>query len=229
MRNIHVTAEEMRRIDGIAIEEFKMPSILLMENAGRGVADVVLRMSKEKKNSKVAIFCGKGNNGGDGLVAARHLVNNGIGVDVYLLAKKSELKNDPLVNFNILTKLTKSIKSICDLKSFNKIKEDLKNTDIIIDAMFGTGLASIISEPHRSIIKYLNKLNIPIVSIDVPSGLDATEGKVLGAAVRADKTATLCLPKKGFLKNEGLRHTGEVVVCDISIPRPAINKVVKMR
>jgi NAD(P)H-hydrate epimerase len=186
-------------------------------------------MLKDKENKKVAVFCGKGNNGGDGLVAARYLLNKKVKVNVYLLAKDTELKNDPLINLKILKKIIPpiSIKNISDLESFNRIKERLKETSIIIDAIFGTGLTILVREPYNSIIRYLNKLNIPIVSVDIPSGLDATDGRILGAAIKADKTVTFCLPKKGLLKNEGPRQTGELITCDIGIPLLAIKKVVK--
>lgn len=225
--DIYVSALDMQKIDRTAIEDFGVTSISLMENAGKGVADVVLKMLKDKDSKRVAVFCGKGNNGGDGLVAARYLINKDVDVDVYLLAKKEELKNDPVTNLNILKKLTKSIYTMCDLESFERIKKDLKDTGVIIDAIFGTGLASAVKEPYITVIKYLNKLNIPIISVDVPSGLDATEGCALGATIKADKTVTLGLLKKCFQKNEGKRFAGEVSVCDIGIPDLAIKKVLQ--
>ena len=206
-----IGVSEMKELDRKAIEELGIPSIILMENAGREVSDIAVDMLVGAPGKKVAIFCGTGNNGGDGFVAARHLVNQDIEVSVYIVGKKSSIKNDPLVNLNILEKMGVNI---------NEISSPVKiNVDLIIDAIFGIGLKGEVKEPVRSIIVDLNKKNIPIVSIDVPSGLDADTGRALGEAVRAKKTVTLEFAKKGFYINKAIEYTGEVITVDIGIPK----------
>jgi len=195
-----VSVKEMQELDRRAIEEKGIPSIVLMENAGRKVAEEVIAKS-------AAIFCSTGNNGGDGFVAARHLAEKGIEVKVYIVGKRSSIKNDPKIN---LDKLNIGIKEIDSPVSID--------SDIIIDAIFGIGLKGAVREPARSIIVDLNKRNIPILSIDVPSGLDADTGEVLGEAIRATKTVTMQFPKKGFYLNEGPERVGKVVAVDIGIP-----------
>lgn len=205
-----VSVSEMQGLDRKAIEEIGIPSIVLMENAGRGVSEVALDMLGDAPRKRVAIFCGTGNNGGDGFVAARYLARQGPELCVYILGEKSHVKNDPGINLNILEKMGVKINEIASPININ--------VDLVIDAIFGIGLKGEVKEPVRGIIMDLNKQNIPILSVDVPSGLDADSGEVLGQAIKAKKTVTIEFPKKGFYINKGPEHAGEVVVADIGIP-----------
>ena len=204
-----VTVLEMQDLDRKTIEEVGIPSIVLMENAGRWVSEVAMDMLISLTRKKVAIFCGTGNNGGDGFVAARHLSSKGAEVDVRIVGRRSYIKNDPLINLKILDKMGISIKEID-----SPLKVD---SDIIIDAIFGIGLKGEVREPVKGIIASLNKETVPIIAVDVPSGLDGDTGEALGEAIRAKKTVTMQFPKKGFYLNKGPEYTGEVVVADIGM------------
>ncbi|MBU3911451.1 MAG: NAD(P)H-hydrate epimerase [Candidatus Omnitrophica bacterium] len=204
-----VSVQEMQELDRRTIEDFGVPSIILMENAGRCVNNVAMEMLKPCAGKRVAIFCGTGNNGGDGFVTARYLAMQGIGMAVYIIGDTSHIKNDPLLNLNILRKTGIVVKEVSDAI-------DVK-AELIIDAILGIGVKGQVKEPARSIIVDLNKKNIPILSIDVPSGLDADTGEVLDEAIKATKTVTMQFPKKGFYINDGPEHAGEIIVADIGI------------
>ena len=219
-----LTREEMRELDRKAIEEYKIPGIILMENAGRNVADEVLNMLDDPQQTKVAILCGKGNNGGDGFVVTRHLHNHSIHVDVFLVAKISDIlkDGDAGTNLQILLNMKIPVKEILDIQGVNNILKELNNYNLLVDALFGTGLSGDVREPFKTLIDGVNNLNKPIVSVDIPSGLDSNTGKILGAAIKATKTVTFAAAKKGFYLGEGPSCTGIVIVSGISIPRELI-------
>lgn len=209
MRSISVA--QAQAFDQFAQEKLGIPSIILMENAGRGVAEEALKMLRSKK--KVAIICGVGNNGGDGLVAARHLLNAGINVKVYLVGKPSKLKPDPKINLKILINMKQKIIKVNSLKDL----KGLNRADLIIDAIFGIGLKSTVRQPYSDVIDFLNQGKKPILAVDLPSGLDADTGKVLGVAVRAKETVTFIAFKKGFYRGKGPVYCGKIVVRDIGV------------
>ena len=219
-----LTREEMRELDRKAIEEYKIPGIILMENAGRNVAEEVLQMIDDPHQAKVAILCGKGNNGGDGFVVARHLRNHGISVNVFLVAKISDIlkDGDAGTNLQILLNMKIPVKEILDISGVNSLLKELNGYNILVDALFGTGLSGDVREPFKTLIDGVNNLNKPIVSVDIPSGLDSNTGKILGAAIKATKTVTFAAAKKGFYLGEGPSYTGNVTVTDISIPKDLI-------
>ena len=204
-----VSVKEMQELDRIAIEDKGTPSIALMENAGKAVSEIALAELKNIKNKKAAVFCGSGNNGGDGFVAARYLFNKGINVSVYLIGRRANLKNDPKVNAEALDKIGVEIREISAPVSLDH--------GLIIDAIFGIGLKGEVKEPARSIINDLNKKSITVISVDVPSGLDADTGEILGIAVKAGITVTMQFPKQGFYKNKGPEYTGKIITVDIGI------------
>jgi hydroxyethylthiazole kinase-like uncharacterized protein yjeF len=206
-----VTVAEMRELERKAIDEIGIPSIILMENAGRAVSEIAVNMLGEASGKKIAVICGTGNNGGDGFVSARFLARKNAEVRVYIVGKKSFVKNDPAVNLNILEKAGIEVREISLFKDIE--------ADLIIDAIFGIGLRGEVKEPSLSVIRDLNKRNMPVLSVDVPSGLDADSGDVLGEAVKAAKTVTMQFPKKGFYLNKGLENTGEILVVDVGIPQ----------
>jgi len=204
-----VSVKEMQKLDREAIKARGVPSIALMENAGKALSKIALNELKGIKNKKVAIFCGCGNNGGDGFVAARHLFNKGVKVNVYLIGKKADLKNDPETNAFLLENA--GVK-ICEISRPLRI-----DSDLIIDAIFGIGLNGEVRNPANDIIIDLNKKSIPVISADVPSGLDADTGKALGVSIKADITVTMQFPKKGFYRNKGPEYAGKIIVADIGI------------
>jgi len=219
-----LTREEMRELDRKAIEEYKIPGIILMENAGRNVAEEVLIMLDNPQHTKAAILCGKGNNGGDGFVIARHLHNHGVATDVLLVARVSDIlkDGDAGTNLQILLNMKILVKEILDVPGVNNILKELTYYHFVIDALFGTGLSGEVREPFKTLINGVNKLNKPIVSVDIPSGLDCDSGEILGSAIKATTTVTFAAAKKGFYLGEGPHHTGKIVVSDISIPRELI-------
>ncbi|MFA5389511.1 MAG: NAD(P)H-hydrate epimerase [Candidatus Omnitrophota bacterium] len=204
-----VNVKEMRELDRIAIEERGIPSLTLMENAGKAVSEIAIGELTKIKNKKVAVFCGTGNNGGDGFTAARHLFNKGIDVDVYLIGQRQNLKNDPKINAEALDKIGVKIHEISVPVPVNH--------GLVIDAIFGIGLKGEIKEPARSIISDLNNKKALVISVDVPSGLDADTGEILGTAVKAGLTVTIQFPKQGFYKNSGPEYTGKIIPVDIGI------------
>ncbi len=219
-----LTREEMRELDRKAIEEYKIPGVILMENAGRNVAEEVLKMLNDPHQAKVAILCGKGNNGGDGFVVARHLHNQSISVEVFLIAKISDIlkDGDAGTNLQILLNMKIPVKEIFDIPGVNSILKELNGYNILVDALFGTGLSGDVREPFETLINGVNNLNKPIISVDIPSGLDCNTGKILGVAIKATKTVTFAIAKRGFYLNNGPSYTGKVIVSDISIPRELI-------
>jgi len=203
MKNISV--KQAQKFDQEAQKKLGIPSIILMESAGRHVAQEALNMLGRKK--KVLIVCGVGNNGGDGLVAARHLLNAGVKVEVLIVGKLAKLKPDPKTNYTTFKKMGAA----------KFIRRLPKQCNLIIDSLFGIGLNSEVKEPYARIIDQMNKSKKPILAVDVPSGLNADTGKVLGIAVKAKKTVTFVAAKKGFFLKQGPKYCGKIIVCDIGI------------
>ncbi len=210
-----VTADDIRRLDLSAARDYAIPSVLLMENAGRAVSDVILR---DHPSCKVLIFAGKGNNGGDGLVVARRLANLAYKVRVILFESPSNLKADPLLNYNIAEKMAIPI-TVSAALSENAFLDLCRGSDLIVDAIFGIGIHSSVQGIFRDAISAINRSGKPVVSIDIPSGLDSDTGRIQGVAVKATSTVTLALPKRGLFEGEGPSYAGRVEVADIGIPR----------
>jgi NAD(P)H-hydrate epimerase len=203
-----ISADEARGLDKIAVEKFLIPSIILMENAGKNTAEIILKKIHPRR---VAIFCGGGNNGGDGFVIARHLFNNDVKVKVFTAQKISKYTGDALINLNIIQKIKIPIVDI----STQKIK--IPKVDLIVDALLGTGTKGKIREPYKKIIQKINSAKIPVISVDIPSGIDADTGKKQGVAVKSNLTVTMVAIKKGLLVNDGRKHSGKLIVVDIGI------------
>lgn len=197
-----LSVAEARDYDKYAQDKLGIPSLTLMENAGRGVAEEAIRFLAGKKG-RIAVVCGTGNNGGDGFVAARHLLNAGYPVDIYLIGKSSKLKPDAEINHQLLIKMGQKINYF----------RDVPKAELIIDAIFGIGINYQVKEPYLSIINALNGANLPIISVDVPSGLNADTGEIMGTAIKAVATVTFVAAKKGFAKAKAV--TGEIIVRDI--------------
>ena len=205
------TAAQMREMDRRAIEEFGVPSIVLMENAALRVVDVIAERFGPLRGRRIAVVCGKGNNGGDGLAIARHLATRfGAEVDVWLASDPSAYTGDAAANckmaqafgLGIITGLPSAIQG-----------------ELIVDALLGTGIKGGVEGQLAEVIGRMNRANCPIVSVDVPSGLNADTGDVSGACVKAALTVTFALPKIGLLVYSGAEYVGELVVADIGMPR----------
>jgi len=215
-----VDAATMRAMDERAMTEFAMKNLQLMENAGRAVADVVLGELRRRKAApaRVAIICGKGNNGGDGFVCARHLANAGVEVSLFVLAPQGAYRGDSRVNLRTWLKMggrATLIKSGADLE---KNSAALQHAHVVVDALLGTGITGGARGLYAEVIEYINGLWGAVVAVDVPSGLDATTGKAEGPVVRADVTVTMALPKTGFFLPPGASFVGRLEVGDIGMP-----------
>lgn len=210
-----VTREEMQRLDRMTIENYAVPGILLMENAGAAVCEILCR---EFLQGNVAVFAGKGNNGGDGFVVARHLGNRGYNVRVILLEDPLNLKSDPRINYALIEKMKVPVFFESERTRAEEFGEHCQRADVIVDALFGIGIHSPVRGRFEKAIRAINQSGKPVVSIDIPSGLDTDTGHVHGVAVKAAVTVALALPKQGFFRAEGPRHSGKVETVDIGIP-----------
>lgn len=218
------TAEQMQELDRKAIEAYRIPGIVLMENAGRGATEVISNTFPDLQKMKIAIVAGKGNNGGDGFVIARYLLNRRISVKVYLLADPKGLRGDAETNFQIFQRMKGEVISVPSSKDYQKVKKELEKFDLLIDAIFGTGLDAEVRGYYREVIDHLNTLQKPIVAIDIPSGLDANTGKPFGTAVRASLTITFGLPKIGHVISPGLDYVGKLKLVDIGLPKKLVEE-----
>lgn len=221
----YITPVKMREIDKRTQEEFDIPVTILMENAGRAVFQTATEMLSGKEDKKVLVVSGSGNNGGDALVAARHLMNNGIETDIFLVGPSEKLDGEAKANYNRAEKVAKTLAKSIEIlgeENISSFKKKLKQGRLIIDGIFGTGLDREVKDPQRTIIQLINESKKSVLSVDVPSGLDATDGKVFGVCIEAEKTVTFACPKTGFKGNE--KYTGEVITADISIPKALIER-----
>jgi ADP-dependent NAD(P)H-hydrate dehydratase / NAD(P)H-hydrate epimerase len=215
-----VSAEEMRWCDETTINTYGVPGLLLMENAGRGVAEVVKQEFSPLESKHILVICGKGNNGGDGFVVARLLSNSCAHISVLLVGSPSELKGDAKTNFKILLVVAKKSKGQIDIRRYSKrLLAAFPKPDIIVDAMFGTGFTGSVRKPFADLIEWVNQRQAKIVAVDIPSGIDGTTGVVGNYAIRANLTVTFGYLKSGLLCNQGRELVGSVHVVDIGIPR----------
>ena len=220
-----VTAQEMKVIDQFTIKEVGIPGIVLMENAGRGVFTYIKSyFSDHIKRGAIGVLCGKGNNGGDGLVVARYLYEEGYLVNVFLFGQKEQLRGEALANLRIAERLNLPIIECLDESHWSKAREYLVACSLIIDAMLGTGLKSEVRGLMRDAIDFLNNI-FPgfVVAVDIPTGLSSDTGYPLGEAVKADLTVTFGLPKIGQIVYPGVDYVGILEIVDIGIPHQILS------
>jgi NAD(P)H-hydrate epimerase len=214
-----MSRQEVRDYDAWAIGQMGIPGTTLMENAGRSAAEVAIDMLGGKTGS-VCIFCGAGNNGGDGFVIARHLVNLGIDTQIILCAPREKIGGDAQVNFLVCEKMGISVVAL-DMAE-NKICAQIRNLcrgcSLIIDAIFGTGFKGELSSPFAALISCINAVGIPILSVDIPSGMDCDTGEPLPVCIEATATVSFVAAKKGFFANGQVRQAvGRLYVASIGI------------
>lgn len=217
-----LTAAEMQAIDKYSIDECGIPGMLLMENAGRGMVDFLKNRFPDLGAKKVIVFAGKGNNGGDGFVMARHLLNMGTEVSVLLLGKTSELKADAKLNAEIAHNIGVEIHEV-DAANFKSFDHRLRHSDLIIDAIFGTGLKKPASGFFEEVFEKINQLQKFVVSVDIPSGVDSDSGQLIGPHVKANLTLALALLKRSHVTFPSAGVMGDIEVIDIGIPQKAID------
>ena len=227
-----MTKEQVRAVDSWAINTIGIPGVVLMENAGRSCAELIKDKLKDIAHPKVCIFCGTGNNGGDGYVIARHLLNSGFEVVVVICgwhglparentAKMAvpQVKGDAKINLDILERLGQPIEQL-NLRDGDvpaQVKSFAAGADMIVDGIFGTGLSGPLRDEYKRLVESINACDCPILAVDIPSGLDCDAGQPLGAAIKADYTVTFVAVKKGFASGTAAQYTGEIFVASIGV------------
>lgn len=214
-----VRAAEMRQLDQEAIHRFEIPGLILMENAGLSILQAVLDLfwDHRPEGKSALIVAGPGNNGGDGLVVARHLYNRGAKVEIFLTALPESYQGDAAVNLRIVTAMGIPYK-VFDEGAVNTLQGAIERADLIIDALFGTGFRGVPQEPLATLIRIINQSGKPVLAVDLPSGLEADTGRVAGPCIKARCTVTMGMPKIGLFLDPGAEYAGEVLVGDISFP-----------
>ncbi len=217
--NIVMTRDEVRTFDGWAINTLGIPGVVLMENAGHSCAELIEQKLAVLTGPKVCIFCGTGNNGGDGYVIARHLVNNGFGVTVVIIGNRNKVKGDAKTNLDVFESMGQSVEqmNLADGNLTKRVEALTMGMDMIVDSLFGTGLSGQLSDGYKQLIESINSRNCPVLAVDIPSGLDCDTGRPLGAAIQADYTVSFVAVKKGFTTAEATRFTGEVYIASIGV------------
>lgn len=210
-----LSAGQALALDKKVQEELGIPALLLMENAGRAVCQEALKNIKSRK-ARIAVFCGKGNNGGDGFCCSRHLLTYGVKLDIFLAGKINDVKGQAKVNLDILLKMKQRIIEL-GADNLESLRKTVRKYNLIIDALLGVGANGQIRGIYPEIIGIINNSQAYILAVDIPSGLDATSGKLLGACVKADKTVTFIARKRGMMSAAGRKFCGEVVVRDIGV------------
>jgi NAD(P)H-hydrate epimerase len=214
------TRDEVRAFDRYAIETLGVPSIALMENAGRQIADAARRMIEGLLDPRVLVLAGRGNNGGDGFVVARHLAIDGIRPDVVVVAPRDHIEGDADINLRILERMGFAILCLDGLPDqiVRQLGPRLEKADLVIDGLLGTGTKGSIREPYASVITAVNAAGRPVLAVDIPSGLDCDTGQPLGPTIRASRTVTMAAIKSGFSDPGANRYTGMVILADIGVP-----------
>jgi len=215
---------QSRKLDALAVEEYGMSSLVLMENAGRGVADCLERLGVA---GPVVVCCGKGNNAGDGFVLARHLDLRDYSVRVALFGHGDQLRNDAAANFRILRKCDIPIEQFDDQYSSERFAGLLADAAWIVDALLGTGVQGEPRPPLDAVIDQINASLAPKMAVDVPSGLDCDTAAASSHTVRAAHTCTFAAAKPGLLEPEAAPYVGQLHVCDIGTPRKLLQRLIE--
>ena len=213
-----MSRDEVRAFDSWAINELGIPGVVLMENAGRSCAELIKEKLADVTAPRVCIFCGTGNNGGDGYVIARHLLNSGFSVVVVIIGDRNKIKGDAKINLDILERLGQPIErlNLSDSDIPGRVKGFAGGADMLVDGLFGTGLSGKLSDEYKQLIENINAQRCPILAVDIPSGLDCDTGEPLGAAIKASWTVTFAAVKKGFTSAKAItQYAGEIFVASI--------------
>ena len=221
-----LSRDEVRTLDRLAIESYGVPSLVLMENAGRACADVVRARLGSSGRGSVLVVCGRGNNAGDGLVVARTLVNHGIAVAVAFAGAQDDLTGgspDFMRQRQMWEQAGGAIVALAASPSW--FEEQLREAAWVVDALYGTGLRGEVRPPVAGWMRAIDASPAAVLAVDVPSGLDADTGAVLGQAIRAEETVTFVARKRGLCVGEGPRLAGRVTVAEIGIPRLLLDRL----
>ncbi len=218
-----VTAGQMQSIDRRAIDKYGIPGLVLMENAGRECAERIWQKYSAMPDGKILIFVGKGNNGGDGMVIARHLLNKGAEVRVFLLAKHSELKGDAKTHADAAFSMEAHIREV-DESKLKYLDHSLRHCRIVVDALFGSGLTRPVEGIYEKVVDKINQFENYVVAVDIPSGIDSDSGQIMGPYIKADLTVALAQYKRSHLLHPAAEAMGEIQLADIGIPQGAVDE-----
>lgn len=220
-----LNAAQMREADRRTIDEIGIPSLVLMENAGRQVVAAIEAAYESRLDGRVAVLCGRGNNGGDGFVVARTLLQRGIDTAVFVIGPVADIRGDARTNLDILGRLGVTVVEINDEQAWDLHFSEIAGCSLIVDAIFGTGLRTAVAGMLETVIADVNAADIPIVSVDLPSGLSADTPHLIGDCIEASLTVTLAALKLPLVLPPGEAYAGDVVIADIGIPHEVIDGV----
>src|SRR5205809_262403 len=218
-----LNSTQMRDADRRTIEEIGIPSLVLMENAGRQAAAAMEAVYSDLLDRQIAVLCGRGNNGGDGFVIARTLVQRGADVSVFVIGRVGDVRGDARINLEILGRLGVTVVEVADSQAWELHFSEVSDCTLIVDAIFGTGLNAPVSGLIESVIADVNASAIPVVAIDLPSGLSADSTDPIGPCIDAALTVTLAAPKLPLVLPPAETHAGDIVIADIGIPSEVID------
>jgi NAD(P)H-hydrate epimerase len=213
-----LTSKQMREIDQTAIEKIGILGPMLMENAGLQIFEEIMKRFPEADKENISIVSGRGNNGGDGFVVARHLFNHGINPYIVLLASKEDVKGDAAVNLDIADKIGIEINEVRSLEEWKRHKRKILKSSILVDGIFGTGLSKSVQGYFATIIEDINSSKAYKIAVDIPSGLSSDTFQIIGPCVKANLTVTLAAPKIAHVFPPAEECVGELIVADISVP-----------
>lgn len=221
-----LTGAQVREVDRLAIEELAIPSLVLMENAGRNAAEEIAGLAARVGAAGIVILCGPGNNGGDGFVIARHLANRGLAVRPILAGDPRKLSPDCAANRRIVENMGLRTCVHARADQIPELAESIQADDLVVDALLGTGFSGSVRTPLDLLIRAVNDAETAaVVAVDVPSGLDCDTGTVANVAVRADLTLTFVARKVGFDAEDAGPHVGQIKVLDIGAPPELVARV----
>src|SRR5213076_3240416 len=220
-----LNAAQMREADRRTIDDIGISSLVLMENAGRQVVAALEAIHTDILERQVAVLCGRGNNGGDGFVVARTLAQRGVGVSVFLIGRVTDVRGDARINLEILGRLGLTVVEVADSQAWELHFSEVSDCTLIVDAIFGTGLNAPLSGFIESVIADVNASGIPVVSIDLPSGLSADSADPIGDSIEAGLTVTLAAPKLPLVLPPAETRAGDIVIADIGIPSDILDTV----
>ena len=221
---IVVTAAQMREMDRLTIEKYGVPSLTLMERAGQGIAQAILERFSRHAKKGVLVVAGKGNNGGDGFVVARLLKKKRIPCEVALLARRDELSAEAAHNLKHFLKLNGKVSEIT-VDDVSSLSEKARKTGLVVDAILGTGVKSEVRGLYADAITSINACGVPVIAVDIPSGVHTDAGVPLGVAVKAAMTVALGFAKRGEVIYPGINYVGNLIVADIGIAAEAVAAV----
>jgi NAD(P)H-hydrate epimerase len=220
-----LNTQQMREADRRTIEDIGLPSIVLMENAGRQAVAAMEAAFDDLATSHVAVLCGRGNNGGDGFVVARTLAQRGVQSTVFLLGAVADVRGDARTNLEVLGRVGLTVVEISNAQDWELHFSEVSECDLIVDAMVGTGFSGALSGLLETVVADVNGLGVPVVAIDLPTGVSADSHEVAGSAVEASMTVTLAAPKIPLVFPPADAYAGDLVIADIGIPPPVVDEL----